>query len=481
MKKPLYQAAIGLKGRYKIEVLNHDGSVAQSRDWRPNLLLDRGLDRLAQKSVAELFSCAAKGTGTTATKETNAITGTLTGVALARTAGRVFDITDEGRLIRASNGQEAIIESFVDANNVQVQAVGADGVLANFTGLQMTVYHTEVTALDAESGRTDTYSAIASENGTTDGTGVNKHKRTLKRTFIFDPEAANLEVVTGTYTWNNEAAAPGDKVNRTAGARNFTAADVGKYIKFSATEYAIITTIHSTTRVTVDRIGNTGGSIELYGFQTYGEVGFDDDAGGTDVNIRCRLEDGAGASDPVVIMGENPETPGQQLKITYEITVAVEPSAATGLASSNIADDSNAMSVNKNGTSVCERLYLSRIDTDGQTDHSAITLEPSFPGYIGLSPSSAALAALAGPDRSDGATYADSEALGDYVDGSFERFFQGTFGINEAIATNWRTTGLFDPDSESFAFTWLFQANQKKDGEHTLTLRFRKSWNRDLS
>ena len=56
-----------------------------------------------------------------------------------------------------------------------------------------------------------------------------------------------------------------------------------------------------------------------------------------------------------------------------------------------------------------------------------------------------------------------------------------TFEITDAIATNWRSLGLYDTDTEQFAFTWLFAANQKKDGEHTLTIRFRKSWARDLS
>ncbi len=41
--------------------------------------------------------------------------------------------------------------------------------------------------------------------------------------------------------------------------------------------------------------------------------------------------------------------------------------------------------------------------------------------------------------------------------------------------------GLYDPDTGVFLFTFLFNSFLKKPSTHSLTLRFRKSWSRDLS
>lgn len=469
------RSACSLKGRYKIQVLNHDGTVAQSRDWRPNLILDRGLNRLAIKQVAELFSVCAKGTGVTETREDGGGSYTLSGSAIERFSGRSFEPDDVGRLVRSDGGEECIITNYVDGDNVDVGPVGS-ATLGTFTTEDITVYHTDDTALEAEVERTDTYGTASGDNSTTDGTGANKHRRTYQRTFIFDPEPANLEVVTGTYTWDNEAAAPGTALVRTAGARDFTIDDVGKYVKFSATEYALISTFVNATKVTLDRSGLVTGSIELYGSNTYGEVGFDDDPAGSEVNIRCRLEDGGGLSDPVILLGENPETPGQQLKVIYEITVSVSPETTTA-GSSNITGMSGSVS----GSYVVEQLQLSRVDTNGDSSFDSNYLEPSVAGYLGISSSSSALVPLAGPDRSAGAQYTEMELVSAYVDDSFEIFYTGTFGLNDANATNWRTIGIYDPDGEAFGFTFLFNAAKTKDSAHTLTIRFRKSWNRDLS
>lgn len=477
---------IGLKGRLKVEVLEA-GRVVLSRPWQRNLILDQGLNNLADKYVAQLFEYAAGGTGTSPTKVTvdPANSFSLAGATLTRTAG-TFTFTDPddvGKLVRRADTPftEGIIVAVNSPTSVELRAVG-QGSLANYTAKDIIIYSVQAVGLDAETGsRTNDYSSVTGQNGTTDASGT----RTLKRTFIFDqvPEAKELATDTDPAATYSRA---GATVSQVAGTRDFTAGDVGKYIYFPTADVltkitALTSSAPGATTVTVDSSGAIAAeAIEFYGFVSYGEVGFSHEATmGDNINIRVRLEDGSGNSDPVPVYGETPESPGQQLRVTYEIEVTVSPITTTA-GTALISDAGNLMSSNKTGAYVIERLALSAVDNDGATNLDYATLEPAEAASAGLSSVTTALAPLAGPDRSAGATSVDMVA-DDYVPDSFTRTYEGTFNINDAIATNWRILGLFDAVSETFPFTFRFNANQAKSAEIALVVRFSKTWNRDLS
>lgn len=362
------------------------------------------------------------------------------------------------------------ITAFIDGQNVTVDISVNDKDLS--TPEPGIVYEARTSDDSACRGRTDTYSAVAGENSTTDGTGGSLGQRTLKRTFIFDPEIANEEDVTGTYTRSSGT------VTRTAGTRDFTGADVGKVLAFSdGTEYTITANPGaSTTVVTVTPISGPTSStnIKLYGFQTYNEIGFSHTgAPGANANIRVKLASGAVVQSPTGI------NPGQQLKVTYSFLVSLSPNSST--ASTPTATDSgNQMSTSKAGTVAVESLALASIGADGQTDSGIVGLEPSESGSMGISTSSAALVPMNGPDRTAGLATTDLTADA-YTDGTFQNSYRGTFGLNDAIGTTWRTLMLFDVDSGTALFTHLFAASQKKDANHVLNAVWTKTWNRDLS
>lgn len=474
---------MGLKGRVKVSVLDHEGKTVLERPWQSNLLLEQGMDKLgADMGFADLFLWGVKGTDTThPAKETIDVsnTYTLSGSVLTRAAGtRDFTSLDIGALIRitVSPFTECIITSIIGTTSVNVRAVGQTS-LANYTTKNILYFHIQDIELYNPLGfRTNVYGSDTDDNKTTDVDNV----RTLKRTFIFYPEDEQLETPAGTNTYSRS----GTTVTKTAGARIFTSADVGKYIYFITDGVLTkITAYTSGTQVTVADSGTISAqNIKFYGYVSIGEVGFSDlETSGANLNIRVRLEDGSGNADPVVVDGANPTYPGQQLKLVYELSITVTPDTSQA-GTASIVDTGNNMSANKTGHFCVEHMALSAVDSDGATNLSYATLDPGAVGYMALSPSSAAIVPLAGPDRSSGAavaTLAISRPV--YVAGSYTRLYEGTFGLTEANATNWRSMGLWDADSETMPFVFLFIASQTKDSDHTLTLRWRKTWNRDLS
>lgn len=403
---------------------------------------------------------------------------TLAGSVLTRGAGTAhpFTTADVGKLARRADTPftECIITGIVDVDNANVRAVGQTS-LANYTAKDIILFDVGRTALVAETtARTQTYSSVAGENATLDAAEV----RTLTRTFIFAAEAEALEDIADSNTYSRATTT----VTRAAGTRDFTAADVGKYLYFdTAGTLTKITAFTDATHVTVAGSGTiTAQTAKLYGFFTYGEIGLSHSStAAANLNVRVMLDDGSNNPDPVTVDGSNPETPGQQLKVTYEVEIAVGPATSTP-GTAQISDAANAMSANKAGDYAIEHIALSGVDSDGATNLDFATLEPSIAGQVALSSSLAAIVALDGPDRSPGAEAVDLTNAA-YVADSFTIVSEGVFGLNDANATNWRTMGLWDPESERFPFVFVFDANQLKDADHVITLRFRKTWNRDLA
>jgi hypothetical protein len=475
---------ISLKGFVQVDVLDHRGRIVHRSKKRPNLILDQGLDRLAEVAICDMFLYAVKGTDTVAMSET--VTGTYTlddvGATVTRISGvRDFTSDDEGFLIRSQTGIECIITTISSATVADVRPVGS-ATLTAYSAKTIKLYRVNATGLASEAGRTGNYSSIVGENTTTTASG---NIRTFKRTFLFDPEPSNIETpdVSNTYTWT------GTGVTRTAGARDFATGDIGKYIKFPSTgEFCKISSRTSATVVVVDRAPiatHTSLNITLYGYNSYSHIGLSDLAAtGANLNVMVRLEDGSGNPSPVLALGENPEVGGQQVKVTYSLVVTFSPVATqsgTGLFSGDTAAMGGA---SRAGSWVLEAIASSFVASDGSTDISNIGLEPYAGGDMALSISSAALVPLTGssvpPDRSAGAQFVGMTPNG-YVAGSFTNTYSGTFGVTDAVGTNWRTMGIYDEDSKQFLWTYLFTNAQKKPATHSFTLTFRKTWNRDLS
>jgi hypothetical protein len=464
------------KGQAKVSV-TQGGRIVRHTKWQRNLLLDQGLDAIAENPICDIFRVAAKGTGTTPTSETpdgaNTYTWTLGSQTITRTAGtRDFTIDDVGRLIRFTvSGKEALITGFNSATSVDVDRLSD----ATETNKAIKLYYVNQVGLDAEAGRTSTYSLIAAENGTVRGTSTLANTQTFTRSFVFDPEPDSVESVTGAYSRS------GNTVTATGPGRDFVAGDVGKVVAFDdGTEY-VITGVTSITVFTVDKTtGPTASTgVTLYGFTDYTEIGFSHlDEVGDNINIRILLD------TPVRAYASTGINPSQQVKVTYKMTLAVTPNTVQPSLSTYvnfpIADTESVMSGNKQGQYVIENVMTSRVGEDGDTDMTDALLDPSEAGSCGLSTDTAALVALAGPVRSAGAVSMDFES-DVYVPGTFQRTYRASFLINDAINNAWRSFMLYNPDNGLSAFTFLFRSNQKKDGEHTLSVVLTKSWGRDLS
>lgn len=109
------------KGRYKIQVMDENGLVRET-EWKPNLILDCGLDKIAYMPWAQAFQIAVAGTGTTPTKDDplSAASQATTLVTLT-SGGYNFTTADIGKLIYwPTTNSQARITAFNGASSVTV-------------------------------------------------------------------------------------------------------------------------------------------------------------------------------------------------------------------------------------------------------------------------------------------------------------------------------------------------------------------------
>lgn len=503
-----------MRGLVKVDILDHKGRVVQEGRWQPNLILDAGLNKVADVFLCDLFKFAVKGshygslgeaipmkeviatsnTFTLAATGVKAI-GTLTRVAgtFSFTAGDVNG-THIGSLIRcadtsgAAKGSECIITGLAGpdpSSVVDVRQVGNVNPLVPYVTKHVILYKVQSTGMTNEVGRTGIYSETPGENGTTHSGTVLTHKRT----FIFDQEAQSVENFTTLFgTWDGSTM----RVTRTGGTRNFVTTDIGSYIQFVDGQYCAIKTIVSATVVTVDRAPTTSPLtaaqiIKIYGHNKYTHIGFSNsETGGDPLNILVRLENSSGASVPITPLGNNPELTGQQIKVTYQMQISFGPGTTTAQVAP-FSDTANALGSGGNGGSyVLEGVGASIIDpSTGDTDISSQALEPCGTGSAALSNVSTALKPLtptstAPPDRSLGAVVVPLTP-DEYTADAFSRTFTAIFGVGVGTATNWRCMGIFDESANNFIWTFLFSHNRQKPSTYQMILHFRKTWNRDLT
>lgn len=183
-RKVMVNNRSSISGRFKLQVVNPDGSLAEDRPWQKNLILDQGLNQCCDgtASLASAFTYCAVGTGTTPTyTDSGAITvnitaGTATASASFFTAGMV------GMLLVADTGEEQYITGFTSDTIVSVS--GSESVVAQL----FTVWAVNQTGLGAEVKRTNTYLTGSPNCGTTNTVGTGT--RVLKRTFDFTAEVS---------------------------------------------------------------------------------------------------------------------------------------------------------------------------------------------------------------------------------------------------------------------------------------------------
>lgn len=379
-----------LKGRARFTVVNEDGSIAAEHPWTRNLILDQGLNNMETVLVADLFKYCAAGTGTLVTTRAGSGNITMTsGDATITSTLATFTAQDVGRVVRwtsgADSGYVAKIVSFTDTTHVEAEVV-AD---ANKAAGTHTFHYVEQTGLSVESKRTGDYSTSSGENGSV----ISTNEVTLTRTFIFEPEEANI---------------------------------------------------------------------------TYNEIGFSNIAtAGNNLNIRL---DVSGA--PIAVL-EN-----QRLKVTYELTITVQPAATL----SGTVTVTGAMPGSKAASWVIEKVATSLVGINGETDSSSTELEPSYFGYCAFSSDTTALVPLTGAVQlSSNVSYVELDPEDDYVAGAFTWNYIGIFDLEDANRSDLRSLAIYDPENRYSIFRILFNNNQTKDADHSFTVRYRKTWGRDLS
>lgn len=176
VKGVIAELRTGMAIRYKTSILNPDGSVASTRPWKRNLILDQGLNNMAAGNlVCALWNAAAVGTGTTPVKRDGA------GTSFSKTGATItadmafFGSADVGRLFKFDSGEEFYITTYT--SDTQVDVAGAGDVGAS----QGTVWYVNQTGLATETARTSTKTTDPGDNGTTfDGETL-----THQRTFLF--------------------------------------------------------------------------------------------------------------------------------------------------------------------------------------------------------------------------------------------------------------------------------------------------------
>lgn len=182
---------LSFKGRAKLSVLEN-GIVVRETDWINNLILDQGLNNLSTVLIADLFRYCAVGTGVLVTQRTGTGNASMTnGDATITAASANFSADDVGRLVRWTSGAdtdyEATIASFTDSTHVEATVVAPETISAG----TFKVFYVEQTGLVTEAARTGDLSTATGENGTSTG-ATTPFPRTLKRTFLFPAETADI-------------------------------------------------------------------------------------------------------------------------------------------------------------------------------------------------------------------------------------------------------------------------------------------------
>lgn len=183
---------IGLKGQIQVSVVEK-GKVVRQYPLQSNLILNQGLDYIATTRLAECFTYAAAGTGTTPTEvdggatTATIVTGTVTISDVGYLAG---DSTDVGKSLKMTgSGNVYVITGAISTTQCGVSPASSEGPGAFY------IYNTNQTGLTSESTggggaskRTSTYLTGAPNCQTVTSGAVTR----FTRTFDFAAEIGSI-------------------------------------------------------------------------------------------------------------------------------------------------------------------------------------------------------------------------------------------------------------------------------------------------
>lgn len=198
-RKRTINSGMGVAGRYKVQVVDYNGSIVEDRPWKNNLILDQGLDLVCAgtASLGSCFASCAVGTGTTPTYvDSGAVTVTIAAGTATASAG-IFTAGMVGELLVTDDGTEQYITAFGTSTSVSVS--GSNAAVAQL----FTVWAVDQTGLATEVKRTNTYLTGSGNCGTTSNAGT--ATRTLKRTFDFSAEVSPQNYTELGWSYTNSA------------------------------------------------------------------------------------------------------------------------------------------------------------------------------------------------------------------------------------------------------------------------------------
>lgn len=401
------------QGRFRWMVLDSaSGEIVRQSDWINNLILNNGMDEVANRDWARCFTNASVGTGDLPTYRTNGtITATQAGsIVTLSTTDTYFSAGDVANMLKwtGGNSDERRITAALNGTQVTVTPVttNANGGAAS----TFHTFHTNQTGLSIETKRSSTYLTGSPNCGSfRDGNLFRS-----RRTFDFTAEASPI---------------------------------------------------------------------------TYREVGVAWASSGANTHF-ARLVLPA----PVALVT------AQQVRVVYELNLWMNP-ATPVRNTGGISGWPVAPAVTQNGTECLQYVGMCAINSSNGFAQSTVGFdlgatinEPSDPasnsnGWWVSSLSTAPTAFAATPtDRTAFLiTQAAAHTNVSYTPLNFFRDKLCTFTVNDANSSVIRSFGQgSDPsfngrEPRNYSYLFVWDENQTKDNEHTLTIRMRYTWSRILS
>lgn len=446
-----------------------EGKVVHETDWKHNLILDQGMDRLATVLVANLFLYCAIGTGNTPTEDVSGATTATTSGTTCTSSGAIFAAGDVGKLLRFTTGEKAKITAYTNSTTVTLaSALGVVGATA------FTMYRVTQVGLTTETKRSNTYLLGAGNcDYSRSGSAV-----TNKRTFDFTVEVGSVNYAE--VGFSNLAAVAANLNTRALFAGGAVTVLAGQQLRVI---YEFITTLSPTTprtkafpitgwpslarAVTAD---STTDKITLtsHGMASQAKIRF----GGTTAPV------------PLVL--------GTDYYVITDTSSTFQVSATPGGAAIDLTTNGTAVTLltNVDGTEQLYRMGMSKVlTTDGLTypiettfsgtaDYSS---EPMSPGNVDLATDTAAH--LTWPQATGSLAITGFIAGGTlvaatYTSGTFTQTYSYTFAVGAGNSAAIRKVSIGSRSGYQTGLQFRFDYAQEKTSSCTLQLVFRKTWDR---
>jgi hypothetical protein len=191
-------AGFGVSGRVKIQVVDAaSGRIVEDRPWQRNLILNGGLDSIADRSFAASFVTAAAGTGNTPTSDdSGAVTASQSGTTITLSGSHAEMAAN--RVIKWDSGEMARI---VSGSGTSWEADRSQTVSAG----EFTTYRANQTQLATWVKNTATYLSGSANCGHLDTSAVGGDPafRTMFRTFDFSTEVGSVNYTELGFHWSS--------------------------------------------------------------------------------------------------------------------------------------------------------------------------------------------------------------------------------------------------------------------------------------